>query len=47
VTDPPDDLREPADFAAARMFDFQISEAVAVANEVLKATRNRDRDWFA
>jgi hypothetical protein len=36
-----------ADFAAVGMFDFQISEDVAVANEVLKATRNRDRDWFA
>jgi hypothetical protein len=36
-----------ADFAAVGMFDFQIAEDVAVANEVLKATRNRPRDWFA
>jgi hypothetical protein len=36
-----------ADFAAVGMFDFQIEEDVAVANAVLKATRNRERDWFA
>ena len=36
-----------ADLAAVGMFDFQIAEDVAVANEALKATRNRDRDWFA
>ncbi len=36
-----------ADFAAVGMFDFQIPENVAVANEVLKATQNRARDWFA
>jgi hypothetical protein len=36
-----------ADFAAVGMFDFQIAEDVAVANEVLKTTENRARDWFA
>jgi hypothetical protein len=36
-----------ADFAAVGMFDFQIAEDVQVANEVLKATRNRERAWFA
>jgi NAD(P)H-dependent flavin oxidoreductase YrpB (nitropropane dioxygenase family) len=34
-----------ADFAAVGMFDFQIAEDVAVANAVLKKTRNRDRSW--
>ena len=36
-----------ADFAVVGMFDFQIAEDVAVANEVLKATQNRDRSWMA
>ncbi|MCL4178153.1 MAG: hypothetical protein KJ072_10490 [Verrucomicrobia bacterium] len=36
-----------ADFAAVGMFDFQIAEDVAIATEVVKATRNRARDWFA
>jgi hypothetical protein len=35
-----------ADFAAVGMFDFQIADDVAVANAVLKTTRNRDRKWF-
>jgi hypothetical protein len=34
-----------ADFAAVGMFDFQIAGDVAVANEVLKETRNRERVW--
>jgi hypothetical protein len=28
------------------MFDFQIAEDVAIANEVLKATQNREREWM-
>ena len=36
-----------ADFAAVGMFDFQVTEDVAVANEVLGETLNRDRRWFA
>jgi hypothetical protein len=36
-----------ADFAAVGMFDFQIPENVAVANDVIKATQNRDREWLA
>ena len=36
-----------ADFAAVGMFDFQIAEDVAIATEVVNATRNRARDWFA
>lgn len=36
-----------ADFITVGMFDFQIGEDVAVANEVLKSTDNREREWFA
>jgi hypothetical protein len=36
-----------ADFAAVGMFDFQVAEDVAVANEVLGDTLNRERRWFA
>jgi hypothetical protein len=35
-----------ADFVAVGMFDFQIAEDVAVANEILKTTQNRDRIWY-
>lgn len=35
-----------ADFAAVGMFDFQVAEDVAVANEVLAATLNRERPWL-
>jgi hypothetical protein len=35
-----------ADFAAVGMFDFQIADDVAVANEVLRKTWNRDRKWY-
>ena len=34
-----------ADFVAVGMFDFQIADDVAVANDVLKATQNRERAW--
>lgn len=36
-----------ADFAAVGMFDFQIAENVAVANDILSTPLNRDRDWLA
>lgn len=36
-----------ADFCVVGMFDFQISQDVAITNEVLKATANRDRAWMA
>ena len=36
-----------ADFAAVGMFDFQIAENVAVANQVLAETQTRDRAWMA
>jgi len=36
-----------ADFCVVGMFDFQIAEDVAVANAVVAATQNRDRDWMA
>lgn len=36
-----------ADFAVVGMFDFQVTENVAVANEVLGSTLNRDRRWYA
>ena len=36
-----------ADFITVGMFDFQVAEDAAIANEVLKATQNRDRDWCA
>jgi len=36
-----------ADFAAVGMFDFQIAEDVAIANEILEGPLNRDREWLA
>jgi len=36
-----------ADFCVVGMFDFQIAEDVTVANAVIAATQNRDRDWMA
>ena len=36
-----------ADFAAVGLFDFQVAEDVAVANDVLKAAENRERAWQA
>jgi hypothetical protein len=36
-----------ADYCVVGMFDFQVSEDVAIANEVLRATRNREREWMA
>jgi hypothetical protein len=36
-----------ADFAVVGMFDFQIAEDVALANEAIKAAQNRDREWCA
>jgi hypothetical protein len=36
-----------ADFCAVGMFDFQIAADVALANEVLKTTRDRERAWMA
>jgi hypothetical protein len=36
-----------ADFCAVGIFDFQIAEDVALANQVLAATRNRERAWIA
>lgn len=36
-----------ADFVAVGMFDFQIAEDAAVANEVVPAARNREREWCA
>ena len=36
-----------ADFITVGMFDFQIAEDVAVVNEVLKSTDNREREWFS
>jgi len=36
-----------ADFAAVGMFDFQVAEDVNIANEVVKSTQNRDREWLA
>jgi hypothetical protein len=36
-----------ADFCAVGMFDFQIAENVAIANQVLAETQNRDRAWMA
>jgi hypothetical protein len=40
-------FRNGADFAAVGMFDFQVSEDVAITNEVLAATATRDRAWMA
>ncbi len=36
-----------ADFAAVGMFDFQVSENVALANEILSSPLNRQREWVA
>ncbi|HEY5911444.1 MAG TPA: twin-arginine translocation signal domain-containing protein [Verrucomicrobiae bacterium] len=36
-----------ADFIAVGMFDFQVAEDVAVVNEVLKKSQNREREWLA
>lgn len=36
-----------ADFALVGMFDFQVAEDVAITNDVLKATQQRARDWYA
>ncbi len=36
-----------ADFAAVGMFDFQIAENVALTHEVVRATQNREREWYA
>ena len=36
-----------ADFCVVGMFDFQVAENVAVANEVLKAIQKRARPWMA
>lgn len=36
-----------ADFAAVGMFDFQIAEDVAVANEILAGKLEREREWMA
>ena len=36
-----------ADFCVVGMFDFQVAENVAIANQVLTETRNRDRAWVA
>ena len=36
-----------ADFALVGMFDFQVAEDVAITNEVLKATQQRAREWYA
>ncbi|MBN2508469.1 MAG: hypothetical protein JXQ71_17460 [Verrucomicrobia bacterium] len=36
-----------ADFAAVGMFDFQVAEDVAVANQVLSSKLERERDWMA
>jgi hypothetical protein len=36
-----------ADFITVGMFDFQIAEDVAIANEVLKSSDNREREWFS
>jgi hypothetical protein len=36
-----------ADFCVVGVFDFQVAENVAIANQVLKETQNRDRAWMA
>jgi hypothetical protein len=36
-----------ADFVAVGMFDFQIAEDAALIPELVRATRSREREWFA
>ena len=36
-----------ADFCVVGMFDFQVGENVTLANQVLAATKNRERAWMA
>ena len=36
-----------ADFICAGMFDFQITEDVVIARQILSETSNRERAWFA
>jgi NAD(P)H-dependent flavin oxidoreductase YrpB (nitropropane dioxygenase family) len=36
-----------ADFAAVGMFDFQIAENVSITREIVAATQNREREWYA
>jgi hypothetical protein len=36
-----------ADFICVGMFDFQVAEDVAVANEILSGRLNRQREWMA
>lgn len=36
-----------ADFCVVGMFDFQVAENVTLANQLLAATRNRERAWMA
>jgi hypothetical protein len=36
-----------ADFALVGMFDFQVTEDVAIANELLASQLNRQREWVA
>ncbi len=36
-----------ADFAAVGLFDFQIAENVEILNNIVKATQNRERAWYA
>ena len=36
-----------ADFCVVGMFDFQVAENVALANQVLAETKNRERAWMA
>jgi hypothetical protein len=36
-----------ADFCVVGMFDFQVAENAAIANQVLAETKNRERAWMA
>ena len=36
-----------ADFVTVGMFDFQIAEDALIATEVVKATKGREREWYA
>lgn len=36
-----------ADFITVGMFDFQISQDVAILNEVLRTAQHREREWFS